>query len=167
MQIYVAKNGQQYGPYSEQDVAGYLTSGQFSQSDLAWREGCSDWVPLAQLVSRPGGNMPPGMPPASGNPALGTASFVIGLVGIVFWIVILAAAAYGVTHGRDSKSGFMISVGLLLFAGLGVNIVAAILGIIAVNKAGYKKALSIIGIAINSVEFIGILLLMLVGMASK
>jgi hypothetical protein len=162
-QIHVAKNGQKYGPYSEDDISKFIAQGRFSPSDLAWRDGCADWVPLSSLIS---GLLPPLPPPFKSSP-LGTSSFVIGLVGAVFWVIIFIIAGIGTTHGYGSTSGLMITVGLLLFVGLGVNIVATILGIIAVNKITHNKTLSILGISINSFEFIGVLALILIGLNSK
>ena len=146
MQIHVAKSGQKYGPYSEEDISKFIAQGRFGPSDLAWRDGCMDWVPLSSLIS---GLVPP-LPPPFKSSSLGTSSFVIGLVGAVFWIILLAAAGIATTHGYSSSSGLMITVGLLLFFGLGVNAIAVILGIIAVNKVDHKKTLSILGISINS-----------------
>lgn len=53
MQIHIIKDGQQHGPYPGAEVVGYLQTGQFSATDLAWREGLPEWVPLSQLVSIP------------------------------------------------------------------------------------------------------------------
>jgi hypothetical protein len=49
MQIYVHRDGQQLGPYSAEEVRQYLADGNLSADDLAWHEGATDWVPLAQI----------------------------------------------------------------------------------------------------------------------
>ena len=49
MQIYVHRHGQQLGPYSAEEVRQYLADGDLSADDLAWHEGATDWIPLAQI----------------------------------------------------------------------------------------------------------------------
>jgi len=49
MQIHVNCNGQQYGPYTPEELAGYLQQGSISASDWAWHEGLANWVQISQL----------------------------------------------------------------------------------------------------------------------
>jgi hypothetical protein len=49
MQIYVHRDGQQLGPYSVEGVRQDLADGNLAADDLAWHEGASDWLPLAQI----------------------------------------------------------------------------------------------------------------------
>jgi len=49
MQIHVNCNGQQYGPYTPEELAVYLQQGAISTSDWAWHEGLADWVQISQL----------------------------------------------------------------------------------------------------------------------
>ena len=49
MQIYILPNGEQQGPFSPDQVKGYLAIGQYQYSDLAWREGMAEWQPLGQF----------------------------------------------------------------------------------------------------------------------
>ena len=58
MLIHVSRDGQQFGPYTPEDVQAYLADGSLLTTDLGWVEGTADWVPLPQLVS--GGAAPPG-----------------------------------------------------------------------------------------------------------
>ena len=51
MNILVAKNGSQLGPFSENDVRAKLASGEFSSSDYGWHEGLTAWSPLSQLLA--------------------------------------------------------------------------------------------------------------------
>ena len=46
MDILIHRNGQQYGPYSQQDIFKYLNDGSLTQDDLAWSDGATQWVPL-------------------------------------------------------------------------------------------------------------------------
>jgi hypothetical protein len=50
MQIFIHRDGQQYGPYPIERVPGYMASGDLLPSDLAWHEGAADWAPLAKVV---------------------------------------------------------------------------------------------------------------------
>lgn len=61
MQIYLARNNEQAGPYSLEQVNQMLASGQVVLTDLAWHEGMSEWQPLGnltngQLVYQPSGS---------------------------------------------------------------------------------------------------------------
>lgn len=63
MQIYLARNNIQAGPYSLDELNRMLAGGQVHLSDLAWHEGLSQWQPLGQLtggksVYQPGGPTP-------------------------------------------------------------------------------------------------------------
>lgn len=54
MQIYLARNNVQAGPYSLQEVNTMLTTGEVMLSDLAWHQGMQAWQPLGELT---GGQM--------------------------------------------------------------------------------------------------------------
>jgi hypothetical protein len=73
MQIHVARNGQQLGQYSVEEVNGKLADGTFSPTDLAWHEGAAGWAPLTSItgVTLPGTPASPPMPapPATPSPA--------------------------------------------------------------------------------------------------
>lgn len=45
----IARDGQQYGPYSLEDLLQYLKDGQVSLDDSVWSEGMSDWRPLKEI----------------------------------------------------------------------------------------------------------------------
>jgi RDD family/GYF domain 2 len=70
MQYHIARNGQQAGTFSEEDVRSKLLLNEFSPSDLCWTEGMAEWEPLgvrfAQTTSPVvaiGGTMNPYAPP--------------------------------------------------------------------------------------------------------
>lgn len=50
MQIYLARNNEQAGPYTLEQVNRMLASGQVVLTDLAWHEGMANWQPLQQLT---------------------------------------------------------------------------------------------------------------------
>lgn len=59
---YVSRDGEQYGPYSIEDISQYVTEGRFASTDHAWKEGMSEWVALHTMLP----NTPP--PPTTYAP---------------------------------------------------------------------------------------------------
>ena len=50
MEIYVNRNGQQFGPYTVEQVRENLAIGMLAPTDLAWHEGLAEWQSVGQLV---------------------------------------------------------------------------------------------------------------------
>ena len=50
-QIFISRNGEQYGPYDEGQLGQMMQSGNLVAEDLAWYEGLSEWVPLQSLLA--------------------------------------------------------------------------------------------------------------------
>jgi len=48
MQVYVHKNNQQLGPFTEAEIKAQLAAGTITLQDHAWWQGQANWVPLAQ-----------------------------------------------------------------------------------------------------------------------
>ncbi len=59
MNIYIARNGKQTGPFTDEQVRSMLTGGIISTEDLAWRQGAAGWQPIGILMSTP---QPPPLP---------------------------------------------------------------------------------------------------------
>jgi len=89
MQITIARDGQQMGPYSLEMVNAYLAQGMLVPTDMAWYEGAPGWVPLPQVpgASIAGG---PGIAAAGGKSKKG---LVIGLVAGGVGLVVVALVA--------------------------------------------------------------------------
>lgn len=71
MEIFISRNNEKHGPYSLEQIQGFLASGQMQGSDHAWYEGVKGWVPLSQVpgVQMPkAGSVPPPPPPAAPAP---------------------------------------------------------------------------------------------------
>jgi hypothetical protein len=49
--LYLNRDGQRIGPYSEEEVRRQLSNGQALYSDLAWKPDSGKWLPLSQLLS--------------------------------------------------------------------------------------------------------------------
>jgi hypothetical protein len=65
MQIHVARNGQQLGQYSVEEVNRKLADGTLSPADLGWHEGAAGWAPLSSIAGLT-------MPTAPDSPAMPT-----------------------------------------------------------------------------------------------
>lgn len=72
MQIHVARDSSSLGVFSVEEVKSGLQSGRFLMTDLAWREGMSTWVMLAQWSEFTGviSAVPPDVIPQSNNLSL-------------------------------------------------------------------------------------------------
>ena len=64
MNIYVHKDGTQYGPYSPEQIQQYLQQGAFTLQDQACYDG-QNWVPISQV---PGLNQPASAQPVPQQP---------------------------------------------------------------------------------------------------
>jgi len=51
MQIHVARNGQQLGQFSVEEVNRKLADGTFLPTDLGWHEGATGWTPLSGIAA--------------------------------------------------------------------------------------------------------------------
>lgn len=49
MEIHIARDGKQFGPYTVSEVNDYLGTGFLKPDDSAWHEGLSDWQRLASI----------------------------------------------------------------------------------------------------------------------
>jgi hypothetical protein len=68
MQIYIARDGQRYGPYDEAALRAMALEGRIVPDDLAWAEGEPDWQPLAELAGLAGLFPPAPSPSPSPSP---------------------------------------------------------------------------------------------------
>jgi hypothetical protein len=68
MEILIAKQGQQYGPYSEEQVREYVRAGRISPDDLAWHQGQPAWAPLSQILKLETAPPPPPVAFPGGSP---------------------------------------------------------------------------------------------------
>lgn len=50
MKITVAKNGENLGPYTVEEINALVLSGKIRDNDWAWPEDASDWVPVGSLI---------------------------------------------------------------------------------------------------------------------
>jgi uncharacterized membrane protein YhaH (DUF805 family) len=50
MEYWISRDGQQFGPYSHEQVQQHLREGSISPNDLAWTHGNQNWLPVSQLI---------------------------------------------------------------------------------------------------------------------
>ena len=63
MLYHVSRNGQNYGPYTLEDLQRYVASGNVLPTDMAKSDDMPEWMPVSQVI---GGAMPPaGLSPAA------------------------------------------------------------------------------------------------------
>ncbi|HWB31569.1 MAG TPA: DUF4339 domain-containing protein [Acidobacteriaceae bacterium] len=135
MLYHVSRNGQNYGPYTLEDLQRYVTSGNILLTDLARSETMSEWLPVGQVlggVQSTAFQQPitPGYMPQTGPSAFPDPPnlhwvlvFVIGLFtcGIFFIVWDIVQAAWMRKIVPQSKALFYyIAETALTFARLGV-----------------------------------------------
>lgn len=49
MQIHINRDGQDFGPYTLEQVNQYLEEGSIVPTDMAWHDGMPDWMPLPKV----------------------------------------------------------------------------------------------------------------------
>lgn len=61
MDIYIQNNGQRIGPYTIDQVNGFLAEGSIQFENPAWHSGMDDWIPLSEIpgVSKNNHSSPP------------------------------------------------------------------------------------------------------------
>jgi uncharacterized RDD family membrane protein YckC len=59
MQILIAKDGKQTGPFSQEELRSMMDGGSLTRSDLCWHEGLPTWVPISQILGFPTQGPPP------------------------------------------------------------------------------------------------------------
>ena len=93
---------------------------------------------------------------------LALSSFIIAMVAFVVQFV----AAVGVSTGVKATDSLMVCTGLSIFAMMGANLVGGILGLIALTQPIRNKWMAAIGLAVNMLEILGMIGLMVVGSQS-
>lgn len=78
MQIHIARDGKQLGPFSLEEINRQLAAGTVSLTDNAWYEGASGWAPLSTVPGVTGGASSSGaaIPAAAAAPMAGSGPVV-------------------------------------------------------------------------------------------
>ena len=92
---WLARAGQQYGPYSLEEIQQRVAQGLAEATDLIWTEGMAEWQPLPKVVPVRRGPPPPPLPPPAPKPianyAAPPAAVDTGLSppGLSWWLIII------------------------------------------------------------------------------
>jgi uncharacterized RDD family membrane protein YckC len=120
MRYHLGRNGQQSGPFTEAEVRAQLAAGTLQGTDLIWREGLTDWVPVASLISP---DLAPPAPMTSPYAASGGG-------GAYAYPAAAGRAAPGEDYalaGRLSRLGAVMLDGLVNLIGMGPGLVWLVL----------------------------------------
>jgi uncharacterized Tic20 family protein len=72
MGIYIAKDGQQLGPYEVSGLVDAFSAGAIALTDLAWSEGEAEWAVLSEFASKKGIVLAPLSAPSGPPPIVAT-----------------------------------------------------------------------------------------------
>jgi hypothetical protein len=138
--ITIARNDQQYGPYTLDQINLYLALGHLSGADLAWHEGATQW---AQLSTLPGVVLPP--PRLAAVPVAKRSVGKLVLMALVwlaaFWLgsLFLAGLIAGFLNPHDAGHAGRAAGELLCRPFLLISLVASILLTVAGKLPGTGK----------------------------
>lgn len=145
MHYHIARDGQQLGQFSEEDLSAGLFEGRYLTTDLAWTEGMAEWRPLGEIMGQ--GVSVLRQPTAAGvrasagvsSPAPGTAvaSLVLGIVSLVTCWLGFIFAIPGIICGhlalsRIRQSGGSMGGRGMALAGLIMSYIAPVVMITAI-----------------------------------
>ena len=92
MQYLIARDGQQLGQFSEEEIRSGLFEGRYLPTDVAWTEGMSDWRPLGEIMGqgvtriagpRQAADFAPFSSPPTHNAGLAIAALVVGILSLL------------------------------------------------------------------------------------
>ena len=103
MLIHINRNGEQFGPYTLEDLNAYLAQGTLFPTDLAWWDGAPGWVQMNEV---PGVVLPGAV--ATDTPALELKAGGEKKIGIIIsaavGVLAIAAGAGFFFNGSDNKN---------------------------------------------------------------
>ena len=126
MQIYVSRDGNNFGPYSLEDVREMIHSGQLRPGEPAWHDGMKEWLPLASipgvmLIKRQSSGAGDADPQQSKkdedtrSDAMEAVGCLFPLLGLIFWAVYANSKPKRARHiGIYSAVGFLTVFALII-----------------------------------------------------
>ena len=122
--IHVMRDGQQFGPYTIEDINAYLAQGTLLPTDQAWYEGAANWMPITEVPGVVHGAAPvPAAPAFAGADPMAAANPEVAVAE--------AGAAVAAVEGAKKKK--------LLIIGGSVAGVVAIAGVLLFVYPGFLK----------------------------
>ncbi len=110
------------------------------------------------------------IPVASKHSGLGIASFVLGILNLIFWFVLLAVAGYlelSTPGGLGSNDGLAMVVGLVAMLLMGLCLLALGLGIGGWVQKQHKKIFAILGVVVSGLTIMMMIGTILLGMSAS
>ncbi|APG03960.1 hypothetical protein BJI69_08635 [Luteibacter rhizovicinus DSM 16549] len=68
MQVWIGRNGERFGPYTDDEIRQWLRDGTCRPDELGWYDGMVDWRPLGELFPDERPNVADGVPPMPPSP---------------------------------------------------------------------------------------------------
>lgn len=104
-QYFIARGGEQAGPYTLDQMQKMQEAGQLLPSDMAWTEGQADWLPLSQIVGDTSSPPPPPTPSPtpSPTPEVKNTGKSILIVRILLGLLLIAAIVIASLGWRANK----------------------------------------------------------------
>jgi len=123
MELYLHRNGEQVGPYNEDQISSMITNGALSRDDIVWHDGLIEWQPLHAVFSLP---PPLAPPPLSHHPVQPQTPNQPPVVVI------------------QKKSGCLstglIVVGVIVIGSIGLSVLGLIAGSSAIKESAAKSS---------------------------
>jgi len=125
MQFYIARDGQQSGPFSQEEVRRKLAVGEVLPTDRGWQEGMAEWMPLSTFPMLVATSMPV-LTTTGGvtmyqpvtTSGMAVASLVLGIISFTLFPILPSILA--VVFGHAARSSIRASQGRLVGDGLAV-----------------------------------------------
>ena len=142
MEIHVARNGQQMGPFSIDEVNRQIAAGTLSPTDQGWYEGAAGWAPLSTVPgiiaagstgTAPSASMPAATPPPAAAPIPASAGATAPAPTSV------APVAVVETFGGKPLANFGPRLGAYLIDGLIVGIPVTLITLVGTFALGSRS----------------------------
>jgi hypothetical protein len=106
-------------------------------------------------------------PPAFKHSGFGLISFIIGMLMGIFEFGVIAFATVAATAKTSSQAPAMEIAGCGMILGLLICVAGVIFGIVGLKQPDRKKVFSVIGLCSNALILLGVLGLVVIGLAMK
>jgi hypothetical protein len=83
------------------------------------------------------------------------------------WILLGVAIGHQLSDLGGANRNLVLALGACIFVMLGINALAIVMGLIAAFGKNRRKALSVLGIALNTIELFLMLLVVILGRGSR
>ncbi len=157
MHYLIARDGQQLGQFSEEEIRSGLFEGKYLSTDVAWTEGMSEWQPLGEIMGqgvtrvagpRTAGNGGP-IPWTAPTHTAGLAitALVVGIISLVTCGGLGVGAIAAIVCGHLALSSIGKSGGLL--GGRGMALSGLIMGYVSIVGMGVMMMVAVSGSAMS------------------